>query len=325
MVNRREFIKMSGASAAGGILASSALMDALSSYVKLNNIGLQLWSVAKILEKDFKSVIELVTKIGYKEFEFFGPYPFSTQRDKDTWNSITPSLGFSQSGYFGHTAKEMREILDQKQLTSPGMHVGLDTLRNNLGETAEAAHILGQQYAGLAAIPEAERKTLDDYKRMADEFNDIGAKAKKLGIKFYYHNHGYGLQPVDGKVPFEIILERTDPTLVFLEMDIYWTTAGGADPIKLLDANPGRYKLMHVKDMKKQVRFSGDGGNPQQWIELFPFITDAGSGVMDIKNIVAHAKKSGLEHFILENDLMINPTESLKRGYQFLASIDLKP
>ena len=177
------------------------------------------------------------------------------------------------------------------------MHVGLDTLRHKLGETADAAHILGQQYAGIAAIPEEERRTLDDYKRIADEFNVIGEKAKALGLRFYYHNHGYGLKEIDGIVPFDLILERTDLSLVFLEMDIFWTTAGGADPIKYLDKFAGRYKLVHVKDMKKQVRFSGDGGNPQQWIELFPQITDAGSGVLDLQTIISHAKKSGVEHF----------------------------
>ncbi|NJM26486.1 MAG: hypothetical protein HC859_14415 [Bacteroidia bacterium] len=85
---------------------------------------------------------------------------------------------------------------------------------------------------------------------------------------------------------------------MFLEMDVYWTVAGGADPVKLLDTHAGRYKLMHVKDMKKTMRFSGDGGNPQQWIELFPNITDAGTGVLDLKSIIAHAKKAGLEHFM---------------------------
>jgi sugar phosphate isomerase/epimerase len=107
-------------------------------------------------------------------------------------------------------------------------------------------------------------------------------------------------------------------------MDTFWTIAAGADPIKYLDTNPGRYKMMHVKDMTKQVNFSGDGGNAQQWVELFPFITDAGSGMLDLKTILSHAKKSGVDHFILENDAMSNPQESLKRGYQYVSSLDLQ-
>ena len=104
-------------------------------------------------------------------------------------------------------------------------------------------------------------------------------------------------------------------------MDIFWTTAGGADPLKYLDANPGRYKMMHVKDMTKLVHFSGDGGNPQQWIELFPYITDVGSGVLDIKTILSHAKKSGVTNFIIENDVIKNVKESLEKGYKYISSL----
>ena len=323
MFNRRKFIKTSAAAAAGTVITSSSLMAAIYKYSQIKNIGLQLWSIAKFLEQDFTGSVQMLSQIGYKELELFGPYPFSTQKDKDSWKGVSSEVGFSQSGYFNHTAKEFKEILDSKGLRSPAMHVGLDTLRNKMTETAEAAHILGQQYAGIASIPAAERRTLDDYKRMADEFNVIGEKAKAVGIRFYYHNHGYGLKEMEGKIPFDIILERTDPSLVYFEMDIFWTVAGGADPIKYLDGNPGRYKLMHVKDMSKQVHFSGDGGDPKQWIELFPYIRDAGSGVLDLKTILSHAQKSGVEHFIIENDVITNPKDSLENAYKYVSSLEL--
>lgn len=323
MFTRRKFIKTSAAATAGTMVTSSSLMKVIKSNPDIKNIGLQLWSIAKSFEQDFAGTIEMVSKIGYKEVELFGPYSFSTEKDKTAWSSVAAMVGFSQSGYFNHTAKQFKEILVSNGLTTPAMHVGLDTLRNKLSETAEAAHILGQQYAGIASIPEEERRTLDDYKRIADEFNMIGEKAKALGIRFYYHNHGYGLKEIEGKIPFDIILEGTDPSLVYLEMDIFWTTAGSADPIKYLDGNPGRYKLMHVKDMMKRVHFSGDGSNPQQWMELFPYITDAGSGVLDLKTILSHAQKSGVEHFIIENDVITNPKDSLEKGYNYLYSLKL--
>jgi sugar phosphate isomerase/epimerase len=323
MLNRREFIKSSIASTAGTMFTFSS-KAAIFDNSTISNIGLQLWSIAKTLEKDFTGSLQMLSQIGYKELELFGPFPFSTEKDKASWTSVSSMVGFSQSGYFNHSPKQLKDILDSKGLRTPAMHVGLDTLRHKLGETAEAAHILGQQYAGIAAIPEEDRRTLDDYKRIADEFNVIGEKSKALDLRFYYHNHGYGLKEMEGKVPFDLILERTDPTLVYLEMDIFWTTAGGADPIKYLDKNAGRYKLMHVKDMKKQVRFAGDGGNPKQWIELFPHITDAGSGVLDLKDILSHAKKSGVEHFILENDVITNPKESLEKGFKYTTSLNLE-
>lgn len=321
MLKRSEFIHMSVAATIGSALINPLLANASRS--KIRNVGLQLWSVAKLLEDDLVGTLQLISKNGYKEVELFGPYPFSSQKDKDSWKAVTSMLSFSQSGYFGRTATELKTLLKDNGLTTPCMHVGLDTLRNKMGETADAANVLGQKYAGIAAIPEDERKTLDDYKRIADEFNIIGENAKKHGIRFYYHNHGYGFKEMEGRIPFDVILERTDPSLVFLEMDTFWTIAAGADPIKYLDANRNRYKMMHVKDMTRQVIFSGDGGNPQQWVELFPYITDAGSGMLDLKAILSHAKKSGVDHFILENDAMVNPQESLKKGYQFVSSLEL--
>lgn len=318
---RRDFIKTSATAAAAGLL-SPALM-ATPNPAKIRNIGFQVWSIAKFLEKDLEGGLELIAKTGYKELELYGPYPFSSQKDKDAWQNVITLLPFKQSGYFGRSVKEFKTLLDDKGLRTPAMHIGLDTLRNNLEATAEAAHVLSQQYAGIAAIPDDERKTLDGYKRIADDFNAIGEKAKKLGIRFYYHNHGYGLQPMDGVVPFDLILERTDRSLVFFEMDVYWHIAGGADPIKYLDANPGRFKLMHVKDMKEKVRFSGDGGDPAQWVELFPYITDAGSGVLDLPTILSRAQRSGVAHFIVENDVVTDPRKSLESAFDFMSKLEL--
>jgi sugar phosphate isomerase/epimerase len=318
--SRRYFLK-AGGSAVLGTMFSRSLLASITGKTAINNFGLQLWSIARMMQDDPLKGLRLLRDNGYKEVELFGPYPFSSQKDKDTWNSITPLLGFSGSGFFGRTAKEFRTMLDDHNLQSPAMHVGLDTLRNNMQQTAEAAEILGQKYVGIAAIPENERKSPDDYKRLADDFNKIGENAKKNGVRFYYHNHGYGLKEVNGKIPFNTILENTDPELVFLEMDVFWTVAGGADAIKYLNENKGRYKLMHVKDMKQQARFSGDGSNPQQWIELFPHITDAGSGVLNLREILAAAKAAGVDHFILENDVMTNPEDSLKKGAAFMNSV----
>lgn len=315
MSSRRQFIKSSGTLAA---LAAFSPSPWKISNDSIKEIGLQLWSIGKFLEKDFNGSLDMLAQIGYKRLELFGPYPFSSQKDKDSWKSLAPIVGFSQSGYCNHTAQEFRQILDAKGLTAPSMHVGLDTLRNNMGPLAESAHIVGQQYAGLAAIPEEERKTLDDYKRMADDFNKIGENAKKNGLKFFYHNHGYGLKEVNGTVPFDLILKNTDPALVFFELDVFWNVAGGGDPVKYLDNNRGRFKLMHVKDMTKKVHFSGGGDSPKEWVELFPYITDAGKGVLDLKNIVAHGERSGVEHFIVENDVITDPKKSLEQGYQFL-------
>ena len=325
MPTRRDFLKHSAVTTAAGLVIGrdNNWQIADRAAERLERIGVQLFSVPKLLERDFAGTMTMLAGIGFKEVEFFGPYPFSVATAQERWNAITPSLGFSGSGYFGLTAKQVREILDRNGLSSPSMHVDLDTLRTRLGDVAEAAHVLGQRYAGIASIPLDERRTLDGYKRVADEFNTIGERAAKVGLTFLYHNHGYGLSELEGQIPFKVVLERTDPKFVAMEMDIYWTTAGGADPVAYLDAYPGRFRLMHVKDMVKRVRFSGDGGDPSQWEALFPFMTTAGNGVLDLRAILSHAKRSGVQHFYVEQDLAPHPNEDLRRSFRYLAALEL--
>ena len=113
MLNRRKFIHTSAVTAAGTMVVSSSLMSLVKSSSR-SKIGLQLWSIAKNFEQDFNGTIQMIAEIGYKELELFGPYPFSSEKDKISWNTNSKLVGFSQSGYFNHTAKEFKEILDSK-------------------------------------------------------------------------------------------------------------------------------------------------------------------------------------------------------------------
>lgn len=317
MVNRRKFLKTVALSATGALISKHVF--AQSKLIR--EVGIQLFSVPKALDTDFAGTLKMLAGIGYKEVELYGPYSFSTQAAKDRWNAITPSLGFKGSGFFGHTAKEVETILTQNGMSAPSMHTDLDTLQNAIDPLAEAAHVLGCTYVVLPAIPQEKRQSLDDYKKMADVFNTIGENAKKRGVRFGYHNHGYGLKEVNGQVPLRVLLDKTDPSLVFLEMDLYWTTAGGADPVELLNHYRTRYRLVHIKDMIKKVHFSGDGGDPKQWIELFPYMTSAGSGVLDLKLILEIATAVGVKHYIVEQDMVANPEIALKKSYDYVASL----
>jgi sugar phosphate isomerase/epimerase len=322
MLSRRAFLATAGA-AATGLVASRVAGAEWFAAERLGPIGVQLFSLPKLLEKDFAGTLAMLAKLGYKEIELFGPYPFSVQSAKDSWRAVTPQLGFSGSGYFGHSAKEVRQILDRNKLVAPSMHVDLETMRTRLDQVGEAAHMLGHSYAGIASIPAENRRTLDDYKRMADELNAIGKRAAPMGFKVLYHNHGYGLHKMNGQVPLRVLIDRLDPAVVALEMDLFWTVASGTDPIALLDAYPRLYRLMHVKDMTKQARFAGDGGDPSQWMALFPFMTTAGNGVLDLPRILGHAKRNGVEHFYVEQDLAPKPEEQLGTSIRYLRALDL--
>ncbi|WP_297693317.1 sugar phosphate isomerase/epimerase [uncultured Eudoraea sp.] len=321
-MKRRNFLATSSAATTALLLFPG--MAPNSAHKNLKTIGVQLFSLPKILEKDFRGGIRALSEMGYKEIEMYGPYPFSVDSVKERWNSLAPRLGFSGSGYFGHTPKEVSTILKEYGIKATSIHTDMETLQTRMQQLGEAADQIGFEYVGLPAIPEEKRKTLDDYKIVAEEFNTIGEQAKKVGLKFAYHNHGYGLQDMDGQIPLQLLLEQTDPSLVFFELDIFWTTAGSADPIHYLKSYPDRYHLMHIKDMKEEVRFSGDGGNPMQWMELFPYMTTAGSGVIDIPSIVSVAEKAGVKHFYVEQDFVKDPEIALKKSFDYLKSIKLK-
>ena len=323
-MRRKDFItRLALLSAAGAISIDpiTAQIRQLVPAKQIKNVGVQLFSLPFLLDKNFKAAIGMLADMGYSEIEMFGPYPFSMKSAKDSWKAVTPMLGFEGSGYFGLGEKEVISIFKDYNMSVPAMHTDLDTLEHGMPQLAEAAHALGSTYVVLPSIPDERRKTLDDYKKMADIFNAIGKSAKALGVKFAYHNHGYGLTVVDGQKPLEIILDNTDPETVFLEMDLFWTVAGKADPIAYLKKYKGRYKLMHVKDMKALKTFAGDGGDASQWIPLFGNMTSAGSGVLNLKEIIPTAIDCGMDHFFVEQDMVANPEEALKDSASYMLSL----
>lgn len=313
-MDRRQFVVSSAAATAAGLLR----VDLTRHAAPINPIGVQLFSVPMLLERDFRAGIAMLSQMGYREIEMYGPFSFSAPAAIKGWAAVTPQLGFSGSGFFGLTASQVRAILDENQIKAPSVHTDLVTMQTGMDRLGEAGRTVGFTYVGLPSIPDALRTNLDAYRKMADEMNRLGEAAKKNGLKFAYHNHGYGLHPMEGQIPLHVLLERTDPNLVFFEMDIYWTVAGGANPVELLKAYPGRYHMMHVKDMKEKRQFSGDGGNSTQWIELFPYMTTAGDGVMDLRSIITQGQASGVKHFFVEQDMVANPEVALKRSIDYL-------
>lgn len=317
-MDRKTFLNLSATTSLSSLFPIHSIFESL---VMKKNVGIQLFSLPKMCIADFPGTLKMLSHMGYKELELFGPYPFSTQKAKDHWAALGPMVGFNGSGYFDRDIKDVKKLLGDHGLSSPSAHTDLDTLMNNMGALGEAAHTLGHKYVVLPAIPDEYRKTIDDYKKIAETFNKIGADAKKNGIRFAYHNHGYGIKPKDGVIPLELIINNTDPELVFLEMDIFWTTAGGADPVQLLSRYPNRYKMLHIKDMKHKATFSGDGGDASQWVALWGEMTTAGDGVLDLKSLFKQAKKTRIEHFIVEQDLVADPDIALKKSIDYLKKL----
>jgi sugar phosphate isomerase/epimerase len=289
----------------------------------IDRLGVQLFTLAPLASQDLDAALALVAQSGYREVEFFGPYPFSPPETLAGWAPLAAQMGISQNAYFGLTPQQVRERLDHYGLSAPSAHADLGTMRRSIEALAEAAHTLGHRYLVIPSARSEPLESLDDYRRLAEDLNRIGRRADELGLRFGYHNHGYENAPIDGQIPFEVLLAETDPGLVTMELDLFWLIAGGDDPVRVLEAHPGRFALMHIKDMRAIVRFAGRGQTAQEWIALFPERRDAGEGVLDLQRILRCAHQSGVQHFFLERDLAAEPAKTLQTSYRALSAIDL--
>ncbi len=285
------------------------------------NFGVQLFTVPHMVDKDLRGTLQTISEIGYKEVEFFGPYPSSSDASKKQFKEMMGAMvGLKNHSFFGFSLAETVEMLKDYKLKAPSLHVDISTLRGNLDQIAETGAKLGAKYLIIAAIME-DRDTLDGYKRLANEFNGFGEQLSKYGMKFAYHNHGYEHIVMDGKVPMDYLIQNTNPDYVQFELDVFWMTAAGAKPLEYLDKYPDRYKLLHLKDGKEEVRFSGDGSNPNEWMELFGKMSDPGDGVFEISKIVEKASKIGVEHYYLERDMAPNAIGTLNNSFNNLSGM----
>jgi sugar phosphate isomerase/epimerase len=287
-MNRRTFLE---------ILTAAAVLPRHLSWAadehRIEKIGLQLYTVRDQMKADFDGTIAKVAAIGYKEVEF--------------------------AGYFGRTPQQVRAVIDRAGLTSPSCHVEYDVLGDKWPSVIESSKLIGQSYIVCPWIPEEIRKQPDGWKRAIDSFNHAGQISKKSGIQFAYHNHWFEFLPVDGKLPYDMLLEQCDPDLVKMELDLCWITVAGADPLTYFDRYPGRFPLVHVKDMKKLPKVSASGG--QDFGDSLKDMTAVGSGIIDWKRILGQSEKAGIKHYIIEHDKPEAPFESIKISYDYLSKL----
>lgn len=324
MIHRRKFLQLSSAALSGALvyqLTGCSATTSTATTTAKRAWGVQLFSIPQMVANDFPGTLDKLEEFGYSEIEFFGPYPFSAQATIDGWVAIARQLGITQNAFYGYPLVDVKEMLAEHGLSSPSAHLDIITMRTNMVPAMKELSSLGVKYVVIPALREEPKNTIDDYKRLAEEFNSFGKQMKEFGISFVYHNHGYEHAVKDGQVPMDILLTNTDAALVKFELDIFWMQAAGASPMEYLKKYPGRYKLMHVKDAAEKVRFSGDGSTSEEWMALFPKMADPGSGVFNIKEIVEAGVQSGVEHFFLERDLAPDPLTTLKNSIHYLNSL----
>ncbi len=260
------------------LAATMAALTAPAFARTIERIGVQLYTVRTLLQRDYEGTLARIAAIGYREVEF--------------------------GGLEGPSPRETLAMLKRHGLTAPSGHAQLDDLERSLPKVLEDANAREQKYVVCPSIDESRHRTLDDWKRLCATFNAIGEQAKRAGLAFAYHNHDFEFQIVDGRLPYELLLADTDPALVGMELDLYWMTHAGHDPVAWLKRHPGRFPLLHLKDATR------DGA-----------ITDVGSGTIDFKRILGAAADAGVTHCFVEHDDPVDPMKSIETSLAYMNTL----
>jgi sugar phosphate isomerase/epimerase len=258
MISRRQW--MAGGAALATTFAAGPLA-ARAFAPKLGKIGLQLYTVRELFSADPMGTLEKVAAIGYREVEFGG------------------------GGYDKMDHAALRKTMDRLGLKSPSVHIGYDALNTDFDGAVKMAKTLGADTVILPWMAEAQRNA-EGWKTAVANFSRWAERLKKLGLDFGYHNHDFEftVKP-GGRSLFDTLVADTDPALVKIELDLFWTIAAGEDPKAIIRRLPGRIYAYHVKDR------TPDGK-----------MTSVGKGVVNFADIFALNQVAGVKHFYVEND-----------------------
>lgn len=253
---------------------------------KGKEVGLQLYSVREAIKQTaIKPVVEKVGAMGYQ---------------------IVEAAGYGDGKFYGMEPAAFKALCDANGLNFFSSHCG-QPVPDKAGwdacmkwwDTCIAAHkAAGVKYIVQPFMDKVGYESIAGTQRYCDYFNAVGAKCNAAGIRFGYHNHSGEFKTVDGQIIYDYMLKNTDPKKVMFEMDLYWITEGGKNPIDYFKAYPGRFELWHVKD-KREL-----GGS---------------DAVMDFKPIFANAKTAGMKKIIVEvEEFNSNPIDGVKQSLEFL-------
>ncbi len=274
-MNRRHFLRQSGAATAVGALlgpgAARALAAARAADVPAE-IGIQLYTLRDVLPGDVNGVLEMLKRVGIGEVETAG----YADRDPMAFRAVLDALGLATPSAHQLVAEVVATSASMADAGLPGFDAALDTIA-----------AVGHEYFVIPWLPPDARPDRDGYLRLADQLNGLGERARAAGIQLGYHNHDFEFDTfgTDRPAYFDFV-DRLDPDLVVLELDLYWVAVAGHDPVDVFERFPGRFPLWHVKD--------GAGDDMAQ--------TVVGRGTLDWPRIFAASETAGLRHAFLEAD-----------------------
>jgi sugar phosphate isomerase/epimerase len=297
MHNRRDFLKISTVGALG--------MMAMGQYActpdrKSYGVGLQLYTIRDAMAADVKGSLQKLSELGYKNLEL---------------------ANYADGKFYGFAPAEFKKMVSDLDMVTLSSHTQVEAAGitlDNAKKMADDHAALGVKYCVQPWINEPDRN-IESYKKMIADWNEVGKIMKGVGIQFGYHNHNFEFATVDGVVPYyDIFLKEMDADLITMELDLFWASKAGQDPVEMFNKYPGRFQLLHFKDMyHKEAPF---------FDVIKDDISPVGAGVIDFKRILAAKDIAGMKHHFVEDDNQGNgkPFEALEISINNLTTNILK-
>ena len=296
--SRREFLRVSSAGALGAIIVSqygcrntakpareAAVVDPRSF-----GIGLQLYTIREAMDLDVPGSLKKVSDAGYKYVEL---------------------AKYADGKFYGYEPADFKKLVNDLGMEILSSHTQVEAAGitiDNAQKMAEDHAKIGVKYCIQPWIVEEARTTIASYQKMAADWNQVGGIMKDHGIQFGYHNHNFEFETVEGKIPyFDIMLAELDKDLVTMEIDLFWTTKAGQNPVEIFNKYPGRFQIFHMKDMfTKEAPYYTTVGEDD--------FAPVGAGVLNFKEILAAKDIAGMKYMIVEQDATKDglPFEAIK-------------
>ena len=295
--NRRDFIRISAASTLGIMaLGPTACSPGAATVKKGSGVGLILYTIRDAMDQDTPGSLQKVADLGYQYLEL---------------------ANYSDGKFYGYTPAEFKKMADDLGMVVISSHTQVEAegiTLENARMMADAHAELGAKYCIQPWVEEKDRN-IETYKKMIGDWNEVGRIMKDVGIQFGYHNHNFEFVNIDGIVPYyDILLPEMDADLITMELDMYWATKAGQDPVEMFNKYPGRFQLFHLKDMYEE--------NPPFYEVIKDDIAPVGAGLIDFKRIMAAKDVAGMKYFFVEDDNQGNgkPFEGIKTSIDNLTT-----
>lgn len=281
MIPRRRFLAASAAAAALPATAKAAFRA---------EVGINIYSLRYEAEKDLPATLALIRKLGFRKVE--------------------------AGDLYGRTPAEFLGLLKAAGLQATSIGAAYDALEKNLDGVAAHARTLGAEYIVCSTIPHsAKHLAAKDCQPAADNLNRWGERLAASGLRLCYHTHGTEFDPSPDGTRFDTLAKLTNPKFANFEMDIFWIVYGHQDPVRLLRRYPGRFPLMHIKDIRKGTVL---GGSPADVLEEES--VPLGTGLVDVRAALLAAQDSGVRHFYLEEEA-VDAVPQIRQSLRYLSGL----